>query len=84
VMPTTAELLGFGNRWYAAALHHAQERKLGRLSIRVVSAPYFLATKLEAFDGRGKGDYQASHDLEDLVAVIDGRPEAVEEVASAL
>jgi hypothetical protein len=46
-------------------------------------ALYFLAFKLEAFDGRGKGDYRASHDLEDLVAVIDGRPEVVDEVAGA-
>ena len=72
-------MLGFGNQWYPAAIHQAQERKVGRLTIRVVTAPYFLA----AFDGRGKGDYQASHDLEDLVAVIDGRPEAVDEVAAA-
>jgi hypothetical protein len=42
--------------------------------VRSVSAPYFLATKLEAFDGRGSGDYLTSHDIEDLVAVIDGRP----------
>ena len=76
-------MLGFGNQWYPAAIHQAQERKVGRLTIRVVTAPYFLATKLEAFDGRGKGDYQASHDLEDLVAVIDGRPEVVDEVAAA-
>jgi hypothetical protein len=76
-------VLGFGNRWYAAAIQNAQELKVGRLSIRVVTAPNFLATKLEAFDGRGKGDYQASHDLEDLIAVIDGRPEAVDEVAAA-
>lgn len=36
---------------------------------------YFCATKLEAFAGRGKRDYQSSHDLEDLIAVVDGRAE---------
>ncbi|MCU1328259.1 MAG: hypothetical protein JWN34_3629 [Bryobacterales bacterium] len=43
------------------------------LEVRVVTAPYFLATKIEAFLGRGKGDYLWSHDLEDLIFVIDGR-----------
>ena len=40
--------------------------------IRVVSPAYFLATKLEAFAGRGKGDY-FSHDLEDIVFVLENR-----------
>jgi hypothetical protein len=42
-----------------------------------------LATKLEAFRGRGAGDVTLSHDLEDIVSVIDGRPEIVEEAAYA-
>ena len=39
-----------------------------------------LATKLEAFHGRGKNDFRGSHDLEDIMTVIDGRPELVGEV----
>jgi hypothetical protein len=50
------------------------------LEIRVVTAPYFVATKIEAFKGRGRGDFFASHDLEDLIFVIDGRSTIVEEV----
>lgn len=46
----------------------------------MVTAPYFLLTKLEAFDGRGAGDYILSHDLEDIIAVLDGRPEIVDEI----
>ena len=76
-------MLGFSNRWYGPAIEHAQRVEVGGLTIRVVTAPYFLATKLEAFDGRGEEDYRASHDLEDLVAILDGRPELVEEVAAA-
>ena len=53
------------------------------LSIRVVTAPYFCATKLEAFKGRGRDDYWSSHDLEDLIAVIDGRQELVDELRDA-
>jgi predicted nucleotidyltransferase len=81
VMPTSPEILGFGNPWYQPAFTVAGQMTLpsGR-KIRMVSAPYFLATKLAAFEGRGQGDYVASHDLEDIVAVLDGRPEVVEEV----
>lgn len=84
VMPTDPKILGFSNRWYVEALREAQRRTLpsGAL-IRVISAEHFIATKLEAFSGRGNGDYLASHDLEDIVAVIDGRPEIVRELHEA-
>jgi predicted nucleotidyltransferase len=52
----------------------------GGLSIRLVAPAYFIATKLEAFFGRGKGDYFGSHDLEDLIAVVDGRLTIVGEI----
>ena len=44
-----------------------------------MTAPVFLATKLEAFRGRGQGDFLFSHDLEDLMAVVDGRAALLEE-----
>ena len=53
------------------------------LNIRIVTAPYFLATKIEAFYGRGKGDFLVSHDMEDIIALIDGRPEIVEEIVTS-
>lgn len=84
VMPTDPEILGFGNKWYAPAMQHAMTVILpSGKSIRMVTGPYFLLTKLEAFAGRGKGDYQMSHDIEDMIAVLDGRPEIVEEVKCA-
>jgi hypothetical protein len=46
----------------------------------MVTGPFFIATKLEAFKGRGKGDFFGSHDLEDLISVVDGRPALVTEV----
>jgi hypothetical protein len=36
---------------------------------------------MEAFRGRGRMDFQASHDLEDFVAVIDGRSTILNEIA---
>ena len=52
-------------------------------NIRLISAPAFLATKFEAFLNRGKGDLIASHDLENILNVVDGRPELLAEVQIA-
>lgn len=81
VMPTDPEILKFGNEWYGPALKVAVRVDLpsGR-HIRMVTAPYFLATKLAAFDGRGHGDFMMSQDIEDIVAVLDGRPGLLEEL----
>lgn len=83
-MPTVESILGFSNRWYEAAMNTSVNVDLtADVSIRLVAPPYFLATKLEAFLSRGKGDYLESHDLEDVLSVIDGRPEIIAEVACA-
>lgn len=84
-MPPIADVLGFTNRWYLHAVATADTVRLpddsaGPVEIRLITAPSFLATKLEAFAGRGEGDYLASHDIEDILAVIDGRPSVVGEV----
>jgi hypothetical protein len=64
--------------------HCASHRNTGALTqwleIRLITPPVFLATKLEAFRERGEGDFLASHDLEDIVVVIDGRPELADEI----
>lgn len=84
VMPTDPGILGFANRWYGLAMEHAEDMHLpAGQTIKMVSAPFFLITKLEAFDGRGEGDYQLSHDIEDVIAVLDGRSEIIGEVRNA-
>jgi predicted nucleotidyltransferase len=81
VMPLDEKILGFSNRWYKAAMESSTTRKISAdLEIRMVTAPFFIATKLEAFRGRGKGDFLGSHDLEDLVSVVDGREALLTEV----
>ena len=81
VMPTEKEILGFSNQWYKEAAVNAEVIKLpSGNNIKMVSAPYFLITKLEAFDGRGNDDYLMSHDIEDIIAVVDGRPGIVNDV----
>jgi len=84
VLPTHAEVLGFSNRWYEAAARTAVAIELGKgLVIRLVTPAYFVATKLDAFEDRGRGDYLESHDLEDVLAVVDGRPAIAVEIAQA-
>ncbi len=83
LMPTDPAILGFANRWYGDALKQAIPVALpSGLIIRTLTPPHFLATKLEAFHGRGKGDYWGSHDMEDIVCLMDGRSEIVMEVAA--
>ena len=83
VMPTDASLLGFSNRWYPGAIETAQTFRIAGHAVRIVTPALFIATKLEAFHGRGGDDILTSHDLEDIVAVVDGRPAIVDDVAHA-
>lgn len=84
VMPTDPRILGFANRWFPLAHATADSHPLpsGR-RLWIASAPCFLATKLEAFDSRGEGDWTGSKDVEDLLAVIHGREAVVREVEAS-
>lgn len=83
VMPDNEEILGFSNRWYRSAIDTSERHEVNGLEIRVVSVPLFLATKLEAHHGRSAGDYMGSHDMEDILAVVDGRPSLIRDCVSA-
>ncbi len=84
LMPMDAAVLGFANRWYPLVVQTASDVALpSGLTVRMISAPAFIATKFEAFRDRGKGDVLGSHDLEDIINVIDGRPELLAEIAMA-
>jgi predicted nucleotidyltransferase len=81
VMPLDEKILGFSNRWYRAAMEAAIVQRLSDdVEVRIVTAPFFMATKLEAFKARGKEDFFGSRDLEDLISVVDGRAALVAEV----
>ena len=83
VMPIDEKVLGFSNRWYSPAIKSAETRSIAGSEVRIVTPVYFVATKLEAFHGRGGRDVTASHDLEDILTVVDGRPELVSEIGAA-
>lgn len=84
LMPVDPRVLGFSNRWYRYAVASAERVDLGDgLTVRTVTAPAFVATKLDAFADRGKGDILASHDLEDILNIVDGREELIAELRAA-
>ena len=87
VMPTDPSALGFTNRWYAYAVETARWTTLpAGARIRTATPVAFVATKLDAFHSptrRFARDVWASHDLEDLLTVIEGRPEMDAEIEDA-
>ncbi len=84
LVPVDAHVLGFANRWYRPGFAAAVSTALaGGVSLRHLDAPHFLATKFEAYNDRGGHDIYLSHDLEDIVTVIDGRAELVDELQRA-
>lgn len=81
LMPTDPGILGFANRWYPLAVATAEDVTLpSGMAIRLIAAPLFLATKFEAFADRGSEDLLASHDLEDIINILDGRPQLFAEI----
>lgn len=79
-----SRILGFENEWQAAAIPYGVSRELpSRATIKVAPPVYLVAMKLEAFKSRGKGDFLASRDFEDIVRLIDGRLELLKEVSAA-
>lgn len=81
VMPINEEILTFGNRWYKEAIAKPIAHQLADdLIVKSVTTPYLLGTKIEAFNARGNRNFLASHDFEDIINVISGRIEIVEEV----
>ena len=84
LVPVDAHVLGFTNRWYRPGFAKAVSTALDdKVSLRHLDAPHFLATKFEAYNDRGGRDVYLSHDLEDIVTVIDGRAELVDELLRA-
>jgi predicted nucleotidyltransferase len=84
LVPLDEKVLGFANRWYRVGFDAALAVELaGGLKLRHLSAPHFLATKFEAFKDRGNNDVYLSHDLEDIMTVMEGRSTVAREMAAA-
>lgn len=84
VMSPNRSILGFANRWYPLAIRTAAKHMLrSGQEIETIVPIVFIATKLEAFHDRGKSDCLASKDVDDIIAVIDGRLELASEARDA-
>lgn len=84
LMTDDGAMQGFTNPWYSSAIEHAMPYTLpSGTEILVLDAVHLVATKLVAWDSRGQRSLYASHDLEDVLLVMDGRPELTEELKAA-
>ena len=84
IMPADDSSIGVSNKWYKPGFKYLQQMELPEgISINILPAPYFLATKLEAFKDRGGNDFYGSHDFEDIIYLLDNRTTIVEEILAA-
>jgi len=84
VMPTDENVLGFSNKWYVEGI----ESKITKIlpdgtEIFVFSPEYYLATKFEAYKGRGGNDLRQSHDFEDIIYILDNCTDLLDSIAKA-
>lgn len=83
-MPDDESILECGNAWYRDALERAELHDVGGgTEVKIVRPEHFLATKLAAYRSRGNNDPLESNDVEDILTLIDGRAEIVNEVLAA-
>ena len=80
-MPINEDILGFTNYWYEKSMKNTNEYTLpSGTKIKILDACYFLATKFEAYLGRGDDDPMSSKDIEDILNVIAGRSTIIGEI----
>ncbi len=82
VLPMRGDVLGWDSKWFEDALSASMEIVRDGRPLRIVSAPYFVALKLEAFEGRGHRDFVLSTDFEDVICLFNGRASIVHEIAA--
>lgn len=72
VMPTGENVLGFSNKWYPEGFKTAIKYDLDQDTfVKIFHVNYFIASKLEAFNNRGKNDGRTSSDFEDIIYVLE-------------
>jgi hypothetical protein len=80
-MPVEGTFLGFRGEWLRAVCNRPWTVEIDRgTTIRVARAPELLATKADAFADRGRGDFVLSKDIEDFLAIVNGRAELLQEL----
>ncbi len=84
IMPTDSTVLGFSNRWYVEGIKNKITKTLpNEIEIFVFRPEYYLASKFEAYKGRGGTDLRQSHDFEDIIYILDNCPNLLDNIANA-
>ncbi len=68
------------NRWFEPGFQRAITIGLEDIEIRVLPLSFFLASKMDAFFNRGIQDLYASHDLEDIVYILNYSTDLVRKI----
>ncbi len=76
-MPSENRTIGPSNKWYAIGMEDLWQ--INGVTVNILSAPCYLASKFEAFNSRGS-DYRCIHDFEVIIYVLDNRTTIVEEI----
>ncbi|RYY54201.1 MAG: hypothetical protein EOO09_15175 [Chitinophagaceae bacterium] len=84
LMATNEAILGFSNRWYSDGFRNAIDFQIDqRDAVKIFTSSHFIASKLEAYKNRGKGDGRTSTDFEDIIYVLANRMKIWEEMLAA-
>lgn len=70
VMSTKAVGWTPASRWFEPGFQHLQTVHLDEMEVKILSLPWFLAAKFDAFYSRGFKDPRTSHDFEDIVYLL--------------
>lgn len=76
IMSVEDSHFGPSNKWYKIGFNDLWRVHVEDQEIKILAAPCYLATKFEAFLNRGN-DYRTSHDIEDIIYIIDNRTNIV-------
>lgn len=83
VMATQAIGWAPANQWFAPGFKHLISVEIGDMTIKLLSLPYFLATKFDAHADRGGSDPRTSKDFEDITYLLDYVSDLEEQIAVA-
>lgn len=72
IISTKESSSGITNKWYESGFEKRIIKSINGNSIYVFPVEYFIASKFEAYIGRGNKNYITSHDIEDIIYIFNG------------
>lgn len=84
IYPSRPEIVRHPNRWFEEGVFHAVKHPLpSGICIRMMSGPYFLASRIESFLHAHSFSLRNNKDFEDIVFLLNNRSELLDEVADS-